>query len=144
MYTLLQGSFTAVGGSSTTADTTIPICAQGPVNNAGVASKLAPMFGCFDKIELWITNAVPTGSPGTPTLAAKLQVGPDAVHFLDSGAAVTGITGTATVKAGSCVMGVASQFTGIYGQIVLTAGSASGTATYTGTWYLKLTGPAGD
>jgi len=90
----------------------------------------APGFG---KLVAQLVLNAPTGSPTTPTYDAKIQESFDGTNWTDV-VAFTQATTSAAAEIKKYVTGPLAPYLRLYQAV----GTASGTATYTGTLYLSL------
>lgn len=108
-------------------------------DNAGVPNNATAFL--WDLVELWITSTA-AGGAGTPTLDAKLQASADGTNWVDANVIIPQITATAaTTKVGTGTRGQTATgeaatsllrvILGYHLRVVLTAGSGSGTETFT-------------
>lgn len=107
--------------------------------NAGVPNNATAFL--WDLVELFVTSTG-AGGAGTPTLDAKLQASADGTNWVDANIALPQITSaSATTKVatgtrgqtatGEAATSLLRVILGYHLRVILTAGSASGTETFT-------------
>lgn len=131
-YDRPQIPFTAASASGGAG--TPVILVFGRSSSSGAIPNDASAF-LFDLCELWLT-ATGSGGAGSPTLDCKLQASFDGVNWVDanvSTAQIASASATTKVATGTRGLGVTPVVLGAHLRVVLTAGSASGTETFTGT-----------